>query len=713
MTCTADPPRHLGPARRRGPRPSTRPPSTPTSRLRRLPRLRADAEALAPRRRLAPAPRHARSHARRSSPPSAPNAAAPMPTRHRASRCAGSCVVHRAGADRGRAAGAGPRVRRRPAGAHRPPPRLVRRRARRRVPLRGVEARRASPGSCRWSPRWSRASSARRCSTWSPATPARSARRTTSPTSPGSSWSGCSAGRRAPRGDAAAGSRDARTPPRARGALVVALIVAVLAAPASAHATLLTTDPQPGGVYDTSPPRGLAAVQRAGRGRRSAASACTTRVTATASTSAEPEHPNGERRPRCRRRCRTSTTAPTSSRGGSRRPTRTRSQGAFTFQVGAEATLGQERGRRSPSVSCASQGGSTHRRRGLRDRPGRALRHARAAHRRRRCSSSAVFPAGRDSSARPADRVGRAGSRVVVTTVLGIALEGVYAVGAAARRSLRPAPCSATCSTPGTGRVALVRLALLVLALAVAPDPAARAARPRSTRCGLWWLASAGGARRRPLASRPGSRATRHRHPHRASPSPPTRPRAGDGVLARRPGDARSRSCCRAATSDELRQVLQRGTPRSRSARSSRSSSPAAFQAWRQVGSLDALQRHRLRPAADREARRVRGADRRRRVQPRGREPALPRCRPTTSRPTARSRARRRSGVPAPVVVPVGVGGRGSDADRPAGELDALDAGGQRSSGGNGYVDDDDDEWDEDDDETEVARLRRSVASRW
>ena len=40
-----------------------------------------------------------------------------------------------------------------------------------RVPLRRVDARRASPACCRSSPRWSRASSGRRCSTSSPGTP--------------------------------------------------------------------------------------------------------------------------------------------------------------------------------------------------------------------------------------------------------------------------------------------------------------------------------------------------------------------------------------------------------------------------------------------------------------------------------------------------------------------------------------------------------------
>ena len=176
----ADPSRDLGPARRRGPRCRRSHALRAPRRLHRVPGVR-------PRRRGPPPPacgsrRRPPSPTSRpgSSPPSARNAASAPSADDASTRvCAGSWSPSRVvqiavaipalvlGSDAGLP------------GAHRPPHRLVRRRARGRLPLRGVEAvahprpaagrRRAGrlPGRCR------------RCSTSPRGTPPRSGRCTT------------------------------------------------------------------------------------------------------------------------------------------------------------------------------------------------------------------------------------------------------------------------------------------------------------------------------------------------------------------------------------------------------------------------------------------------------------------------------------------------------------------------------------------------------
>ena len=127
-------------------------------------------------------------------------------------------------------------------------------------------------------------------------------------------------------------------------------------------------------------------------------------------------------------------------------------------------------------------------------------------------------------------------------------------------------------------------------------------------------------------------------------------------------------------------------------ARSSRWSSPAAFQAWRQVGSFDALEtpttgKLLIAKLVVFAALIVAAAFSREVVNRRFRD-----CRPTTTT-TIDRRRRPRCSVPVPVAV--GAGGRRR---RVGPAVARLRRPGRRRT--DGHVDDDDDDWDDDDDET-------------
>ena len=351
----------------------------------------------------------------------------------------------------------------------------------------------------------------------------------------------------------------------ALAALVVALIVAG-AAPAFAHATLLTTDPQPGGKFDTSPReislRFNEPVEVSLGGIR-LYDARERRIDI-----GEPEHPNGEG----------NRVARVDAEGRRRHVRRhlagdlgRRAPGAGRVHVpGRREGIGEER-RRARQASPREPGREHDRRRGVRDRPGRALRHARAAHRRHRVPVGGV-PGRTRLAARAADRLGRLDRRRSSRRLPASRSRASTRRRCRSPRSSTP-PCSATCSTRGTGACrscasgcscSLFPLLRVLLSRHPASEHPLR----------KWWLASAGvlavGLSLTPgLAGHAGTgdytglRHSRRRHP-----------RAGDGLLAGRAGDAPRRrapahrsatSCGRGST----------GTPRSRSARSSRWSSPA------------------------------------------------------------------------------------------------------------------------------------------
>ena len=137
------------------------------------------------------------------------------------------------------------------------------------------------------------------------------------------------------------------------------------------------------------------------------------------------------------------------------------------------------------------------------------------------------------------------------------------------------------------GHVALVRLALLVLAIPLLRVPAAPApAAEHPLR--WWWIALGAGGRRRARGHARHRRPRVHRHPDRARD--PGRPVHVAGMACWLGGLVVL--CFAVAAPRNVRRAARgarRATPRSRWARSSRSSSRGAFQAWRQVGSIDAL----------------------------------------------------------------------------------------------------------------------------
>ena len=305
--------------------------------------------------------------------------------------------------------------------------------------------------------------------------------------------------------------------------VTIALVLAI-ASPAFAHATLLTTEPQPQGTYDTSPKAidlrfnepvevSLGDIRLFdGRAQRIVTGA--------------PEHPNGNGNE-------VRVSIPKLDDGTFVVTWRVISadthpvEGAFTFQVGATATVKNANGLAARLLS--NQKGST------------AVGAVYAVDRAAVFGAlalligsvvflAAVFPRGR--SIRRARVIVWAGwISVAVTTVLGIGLEGLYASALPLTKFFDPSVWSDTLDTR-YGRVALLRLALLVDRVPVDPAPVAR-------RGG----ATAGVVDRARVAR--GRRALAHARARRARVEwavGPARdpgrhhPRRRDGVLARRPG---------------------------------------------------------------------------------------------------------------------------------------------------------------------------------
>ncbi len=264
----------------------------------------------------------------------------------------------------------------------------------------------------------------------------------------------------------------------ALGALVVALL-AVFAAPASAHASLLSTDPSNGGVYDTPPKeitlRFSEGVEVSLGGIRVYTGDRSRLVTG------KPEHPNGQQSV-------VTTSLPKLDDGTYVVTWRVTSadshpvEGAYTFQVGSKATLSDQNAKNAAASLLATTGGS--RAVGVVygiDRGflygGIALLLGGAVF------VAAVWPAGRDDR-RARWLVWSGWITVFVTTAFGIALEGVYAAGLPLADVFDTTVLRDVLDTR-YGKVALVRLALLVLALPLLRVLLHR--RPQAEHPLRWW----------------------------------------------------------------------------------------------------------------------------------------------------------------------------------------------------------------------------------
>jgi copper transport protein len=242
------------------------------------------------------------------------------------------------------------------------------------------------------------------------------------------------------------------------GALVVA-IVALLAAPASAHASLLSTDPSNGGVYDKAP---TAITLRFSEGVEVSLGGIRvydsdrTRV-----VNGKPEHPNGQQSV-------VTSSLPKLANGTYVVTWRVTSadshpvDGAYTFQVGSKATLTDKNAKDAAASLLATTGGS--RTVGVVYGIDRAVLFAGLA----LLIGGAVFLAvvwqtGRDDR-RAKWLVWSGWIAVAVTTVFGIALEGVYAAGLPLDDVFDTGVFRDVLDTR-YGRVALVRLGLLVVAI--------------------------------------------------------------------------------------------------------------------------------------------------------------------------------------------------------------------------------------------------------
>ena len=243
----------------------------------------------------------------------------------------------------------------------------------------------------------------------------------------------------------------------ALGALVVALIVAA-AVPASAHASLISTEPQNGGVYDTPPSevklRFTEPVEIALGGIRVYTSDREQVDTGS------PEHPNGAQ-------SEVAASLPKLSDGTfvvTWRVTSSDShpiEGAYTFQVGSKATLTKQNAQGIANSLLAANGGSKTV--GVLYGIDRAALFGALA----LLIGGAVFlvtvwPRGREDR-RAAWVVWAGWIGVLVTTVLGIALEGVYAAGLSLSKVFDPSVFRDVLDTR-YGKVALLRLALLAVA---------------------------------------------------------------------------------------------------------------------------------------------------------------------------------------------------------------------------------------------------------
>jgi copper transport protein len=475
----------------------------------------------------------------------------------------------------------------------------------------------------------------------------------------------------------------------ALAALVVALVVAG-ATPAFAHATLLTSEPQPGGRFETSPPRislrfsepvevALGGIRLYDRDSN--------RVEI-----GPPQHPGGDGRL-------VQSSIPKLDDGAYVVTWRVTSadahpvQGAFTFQVGTTGSL------RNPDALAqrllANQGGST------------AVGVAYAIDRVAIFATlalliggivflSMVFPPGRDSRrARIIVWTGWIGAGVA--TIVGIALEGVYAAALPLTKVFDPSVFADVLETR-YGRVSVARLVLLLLVLPL-----------------LWMLLS-----RRPAADHPmpkwwlfastllcvGLSLTPGLAGHAAT---------GDYTAAAIPADAihvLAMACWLGGLVLLLAVVLPRTDPDELRQGINRYSALAlgsivalvvtgSFQAWRQVGSFSALRdtdygNLLIAKLVAFSALIVAAAFSREVVNRRFR---LPPPDEVADEPVEVRE------------VPVAVGARSAGSAVVGGPSLAMATdtfGAGRNGDGDGSAEDDDG-WDGDDDETEVRRLRRSV----
>lgn len=481
----------------------------------------------------------------------------------------------------------------------------------------------------------------------------------------------------------------------ALAAIVVALVVAG-AGPAFAHAILLTTEPQPGGKFDTSPRSislrfnetvevslgGIRLFDGAGH-----------RIDIGA-----PEHPNGDGN-------RVQSSMPKVDDGTYVVTWRVISadshpvQGAFTFQVGAKGSV---KGADALAKQLLSnQGGST------------TVGVVYAVDRIALFATlalliggivflSVVFPAGRDS--RRAQLIVWGGwIGVAVATVVGIALEGIYASALPLPKIFNTAIFTDVLNTR-YGHVSLARLGLLVLAypllrVLLSRHPASEHPLPK------WWLASAG------FLS------------VGLSLTPGLAGHAGTGILTGLaiPADAvhiLAMACWLGGLVLLFAVVLSRTDPAELRQGIGRYSALAlgsivalvvtgGFQAWRQVGSFSALRdtdygKLLIAKLVVFAALIVAAAFSREVVNRRFRMPLA-----DDDEYEHEDDAKSGAHVVAPVPVAVGAGALSAPSTVHGGPALSMATG--NGSSGNGHVDDDDDEWDEDDDETEVRRLRRSV----
>jgi copper transport protein len=475
----------------------------------------------------------------------------------------------------------------------------------------------------------------------------------------------------------------------ALGALVVALVV-VFAAPASAHATLLTTEPQNGGVY-TKPPsqvklRFNEPVEVSLGGIRVYTGARDRVVTGS------PEHPDSAQ-------SEVVVSLPKLSNGTYVVTWRVISsdshpiEGAYAFQVGPKATLTKKSAQGVANALLAANGGSKSV--GVIYGIDRAALFGSLA----LLIGGAVFLAlvwqgGRND--RRAARVVWAGwFGTLVTTVLGVALEGVYAAGLPIDKVFDPTVFRDVLDTR-YGKVALVRLALLALTYPLLRVLLRRRHDESVHPLHAWWMVAAGlvGAG---LAVTPGVAG-----------------HAGTGIQTGLaiPADmvhVAGMACwlgglvvlCLAVLpkgdADELRDVLPRYSALALGAIVALVVS-GGYQAWRQVGSIDALKstdygRLLIAKLVAFAALIVAAAFSREIVNRRFRD--LP---PDDDEFDLEP-------VDAPVPVVVGAVGA-------VGAAVGTGGGGSSGGGGGGRFDDDgyDGGWDDDTtDEDEVRRLRRSV----
>ena len=271
-------------------------------------------------------------------------------------------------------------------------------------------------------------------------------------------------------------SRRSRRRLGALAALTVVVVLA-LAAPASAHATLLTTTPSPGGTYDKSPPAvdlRFSEPVEVSIGDIRVFDGKAQRVVTGA-----PKHPGGNGNE-------VSVSLPELDDGTYVVTWRVVSadthpiDGAFTFQVGTQATVKNANGLAARLLSDQSGSKVVSVAYGI-DRF--AVFAALALLIGSVVFLVAIFPQG--VAIRRSRRIVWAGwIAVAVTTILGVGLEGLYAAGLPLSKIFDPGIWRDTFDTR-YGRVALLRLAILVVILPLLVWWLRRPDR----RAPAWWLA--------------------------------------------------------------------------------------------------------------------------------------------------------------------------------------------------------------------------------